>query len=147
MAVSPSSSRVRLVTGKPQTLDVASSYPLIIFPSIGFLGGEKWRWFFWITGIITIVWACIAGLFLPDNPISAKFISERERAIAVNRVRANQTGIENKTFKTEQMIEAFLDPKTWLMFFFVVFIAIPNGGLTNVSISSLEVFVHTSAPY
>jgi hypothetical protein len=46
-------------------------------------------------------------------------------------MRADQTGIENKTFKKEQMWEAFRDPKTWLMFMFNIFISIPNGGLTS----------------
>jgi sugar phosphate permease len=101
---------------------------------IGFIsGGDKWRYFFWITGAMTVVWALIVGTFLPDNPVKAKFISERQKAIAIDRVRADQTGIENKTFKKEQMIEAFMDPKTWLMFLFNIWISIPNGGLTNVS--------------
>lgn len=101
--------------------------------AIGFIDGdEKWRWFFWITGIMTLVWAVVVGTFLPDSPVKAKFITEREKAIAIDRVRADQTGIENKTFKKEQMLEAFKDPKTWLMFFFNIWISIPNGGLTNV---------------
>lgn len=95
--------------------------------------GEQWRFFFWITGAMTIVWAIVVGIFLPDNPVKAKFIDERQKAIAIDRMRADQTGIENKTFKREQMMEAFMDPKTWLMFCFHIFISIPNGGLTNVS--------------
>lgn len=98
---------------------------------IGFIGGDPWGWFFIITGAITVVWACVVGLFLPDSPVSAKFISEREKAIAIERLRSNQTGIENKTFKREQMIETFKDPKTWLMFWFNIFCSVPNGGLTN----------------
>ena len=89
--------------------------------------GEQWRYFFWITGAMTIVWAIVVGIFLPDNPVKAKFIDERQKAIAIDRMRADQTGIENKTFKRDQMIEAFLDPKTWLMFFFhVVSISTPR---------------------
>ncbi|KIV99835.1 uncharacterized protein PV09_08504 [Verruconis gallopava] len=99
---------------------------------IGFMSGDhQWRSMFWITGAMTIVWACVIGIFLPDNPVKAKFISEREKAIAIDRVRADQTGVENKTFKKEQMIEAFTDPKTWLMILFNLWISIPNGGLTN----------------
>lgn len=86
---------------------------------------------FWITGAITIVWACVIGLLLPDNPVKAKFLNEREKAIAIERIRANQTGVENKTFKREQLVECLLDPKTWLIFLFNVWISIPNGGLTN----------------
>jgi hypothetical protein len=106
--------------------------------AIGGIGGtEQWRYFFWITGAMTCVWAIVVGVFLPDNPVKAKFISEREKAIAIDRVRADQTGIENKTWKKEQMIEAFTDPKTWLMFLFNIWISIPNGGLTNVSSTDL----------
>ncbi|KAF2805001.1 putative allantoate permease [Mytilinidion resinicola] len=101
---------------------------------IGFIAGDHvWRSMFWITGAMTIVWAVVIGVFLPDNPVKTKFINERQKAILVERLRADQTGVENKTFKREQMIEAFLDPKTWLMFFFNIWISIPNGGLTNFS--------------
>ena len=86
---------------------------------------------FWITGVMTIVWACVVGIFLPDNPVKAKFVTERQKAIAIDRLRSDQTGIENKKFKKDQMWEAFTDPKTWLMFFFHIWISIPNGGLTN----------------
>ncbi|KAF5246459.1 hypothetical protein FANTH_6831 [Fusarium anthophilum] len=99
---------------------------------IGFLAGEhQWRAMFWICGGITIVWAFVLGLFLPDSPVKAKFVTEREKAIVIDHLRVDQTGVENKTFKKEQMIEAFLDPKTWLMFMFNIVISIPNGGLTN----------------
>jgi len=99
---------------------------------IGFMAGEhQWRSMFWITGGMTIVWACVIGLFLPDNTVKAKFVSEREKAIVIDRLRADQTGVENKQFKKDQLKEALLDPKTWLMFLFHVMISIPNGGLTN----------------
>jgi MFS transporter, ACS family, allantoate permease len=101
---------------------------------IGFLVGEhQWRAMFWITGAMTIVWACVVGIFLPDSPVKAKFVTEREKAIVIDRLRGDQTGIENKQFKWDQVVEAFTDPKTWLMFFFHIMISIPNGGLTNFS--------------
>ncbi|KND86994.1 putative transporter [Tolypocladium ophioglossoides CBS 100239] len=99
---------------------------------IGFLAGEhQWRSMFWITGAMTIVWACVIGIFLPDNTVKAKFVTERQKAIVIDRLRGDQTGVENKNFKKEQLIEAFLDPKTWLMFLLHIVISIPNGGLTN----------------
>lgn len=94
-------------------------------------GGHQWRWWFIVLGAISIVWSVIVGVFLPDNVVRAGFIGEREKAIAVERVRADQTGMENKTWKREQVVEALLDPKTWLMFLFNIFVSIPNGGLTN----------------
>ncbi|KAH9906068.1 putative allantoate permease [Xylariomycetidae sp. FL2044] len=99
---------------------------------IGAIAGEgQWRWYFITLGSISLVWSVILGIFLPDNLPRAKFLNEREKAITVERLRADQTGIENKTFKKEQVIEAFKDPKTWLMFAFNIFVSIPNGGLSN----------------
>lgn len=41
---------------------------------------------------MTFVYGIMVGIFLPDSPVSAKFLSEREKAIAIDRVRVNQTG-------------------------------------------------------
>ncbi|KAJ5296942.1 uncharacterized protein N7443_007835 [Penicillium atrosanguineum] len=104
--------------------------------AIGFIKTDHfhiWQSFFWICGGMTIVYGLVVGIFLSDNPVSAKFITEREKAIAIDRIRVNQTGIENKTFRREQVIEAFLDIRVWLMFLFNLWISIPNGGLTNFS--------------
>ncbi|CAJ2509251.1 Uu.00g142770.m01.CDS01 [Anthostomella pinea] len=99
---------------------------------IGAISGDgKWRWYFIILGSISLVYSVVLGIFLPDNLPRAKFLNEREKAITVERLRGDQTGIENKMFKREQMIEAFTDPKTWLMFAFNIFCSIPNGGLSN----------------
>ncbi|OKL63738.1 hypothetical protein UA08_00224 [Talaromyces atroroseus] len=101
---------------------------------VGFITGtwfKPWRVFFWILGGITIIWAIITAFLLPDSPVSAKFLSEREKAIAIERMRADQTGIENKHWKWDQVREVVLDPKTWLLFLFNIWVSIPNGGLTN----------------
>jgi MFS transporter, ACS family, allantoate permease len=101
---------------------------------VGFITGtwfKPWRVFFWILGGITIIWAITTAFLLPDSPVSAKFLSEREKAIAIERMRVDQTGIENKHWKWDQVREVLLDPKTWLLFFFNIWVSIPNGGLTN----------------
>ncbi|KAK7226746.1 hypothetical protein V2G26_014749 [Clonostachys chloroleuca] len=100
--------------------------------AVGFIHRDyAWRSFFWITGGITVVYAILVGFLLPDNPVKAKFITDRERYVAIERLRADQLGIENKTFVRSQLWELAADPKTWLMFFFNIFVSIPNGGLTN----------------
>jgi len=40
--------------------------------------------------------------FFPDSPTTAWFLTDDERAAAVCRIQKNQTGVENKHFKTEQ---------------------------------------------
>ncbi|KUJ20301.1 putative allantoate permease [Mollisia scopiformis] len=101
---------------------------------VGYVTGtwfKPWRLFFWIIGSITIIWAFFISLVLPDSPVSAKFLSEREKAIIVDRMRADQIGIENKTWKWAQFREALLDVKTWLLVLFNLWVSIPNGGLTS----------------
>ncbi|TEA00897.1 putative transporter [Colletotrichum sidae] len=56
---------------------------------------------------------------------------EREKALVVNRVKTNGTGVENKHFKWPQFKEALTDTKTWLLFLFAVASNCPNGGLTT----------------
>ena len=58
-------------------------------------------------------------------------MTDRQKMIAVERMRADQTGIENKHFKRDQLVELLVDPKTWLMFLLNIWISVPNGGLTN----------------
>ncbi|KAJ3997450.1 MFS general substrate transporter [Lentinula boryana] len=91
---------------------------------------EPWQWLMIITGLLTFVLSICFWFFFPDSPTNAWFLTPNERALAVQRIKSNQTGVENKHFKKEQMIEAFLEPKTWLFFVFSIFDNIPNS-LTN----------------
>ncbi|KAF8500313.1 major facilitator superfamily domain-containing protein [Russula emetica] len=67
-----------------------------------------------ITGTLTLITAITFLSFpVPGLPHKRRFLTEDERAKAVRRIKENQTGVENKRFKKEQMIEAFMDPRTW----------------------------------
>ena len=84
-----------------------------------------------ITGLITVVTAVLYWFLFPDSPTTAWFLTPDERAKAVFRIRENQTGVENKTFKKEQMIEALKDPKTWLFALYTVLCNVPNSLLNQ----------------
>lgn len=47
----------------------------------------------------------------------AKCFSESDRVLMIERVRANQTGIQNRSFKKAHVIEALKDPQVWLYVF------------------------------
>jgi len=67
---------------------------------IGFIKTDHfhiWQSFFWICGAMTFAYGVVVGVFLPDNPVKAKFLDEREKAIAIDRVRVNQTGEPKRT--------------------------------------------------
>lgn len=90
-----------------------------------------------ITGLITLIISVIFWFFFPDSPMTAHFLSEDERLIAVERIKVNQAGVENKHFKRDQyglrpirtgrveltcvlsrFVETMRDPKTYLLFLF-----------------------------
>ncbi|KAJ3517410.1 hypothetical protein NLJ89_g522 [Agrocybe chaxingu] len=77
-----------------------------------------WQWLMIITGIITLVTAVLFWFFFPDSPTTAYFLTPEERAQAVQRIKINQAGVENKHWKRDQFIEAFTDPKVWVMALF-----------------------------
>lgn len=91
-----------------------------------------WRWFFIIFGIIGLVWAAVLWFFMPDSALTAKFLTEQEKAIAVERLRENRTGIANKEFKMSQAIEALLDVKVWYAFFYAIACVVPSTAVASV---------------
>ncbi|CCK70061.1 allantoate permease family MFS transporter KNAG_0D03140 [Huiozyma naganishii CBS 8797] len=92
---------------------------------------EGWRVLFVIVGVITIFLGGLIYYWIPDDPASARFLSEREKLMVVERIRSNQQGFGNHEIKKYQMIEALRDPRTWLYFLFTVSSNIPNGGISN----------------
>lgn len=73
---------------------------------IGHIGGAfpSWRYIFLIWGAITFLWGIVILFFLPDSPVKAKFLSEDERKAAIDRIKENETGIENKHWKKDQVL-------------------------------------------
>jgi hypothetical protein len=66
------------------------------------------------------VFSVISFFFFPDSPMEAKFWREGERDIAIERLRANQTGIVSRKWRWEHVWEALLDPKSYFWFFLVL---------------------------
>ena len=88
-----------------------------------------WQIMFLIFGLITVVVGASVVIFFPDNPMSAR-LSHDEKVCTINRVRGNQTGIENKTFKRRQALECFADPHTWLLSLATIASSV-SGGATS----------------
>lgn len=88
----------------------------------------RWRVLFLIVGGLTLIVGVLMLVYLPNSPMTAWWLTPRQRCIAVMRIQKNRTGVLNKTFKPYQLKEALLDPKTWLIFLTNVGLNIPNGG-------------------
>lgn len=116
-----------LMNGTAQIISGFISFGTLHINTKGF---EPWQWLMIITGLITLILAISFWFLFPDSPTNAWFLTPDERAKAVQRIKENQTGVENKRFKKEQMIEALTDPKTWLFALFSALDNVPNS-LTN----------------
>ncbi|KAK9857913.1 hypothetical protein MYU51_020289 [Penicillium brevicompactum] len=91
----------------------------------------SWKYEFLIIGALCCCWGVVMIIFLPDSPVTAPQLSEHERRLAVERLRDNQTGIENRNMKPRQIFEALTDWKVWTFFLLGLSGNIPNGGISN----------------
>ncbi|KAJ7669671.1 major facilitator superfamily domain-containing protein [Mycena rosella] len=82
---------------------------------------------------VTTGWGIFLFLTLPDSPAVAPFFTQRQKTIAIKRVAGNRTGTKNKVFKHYQLIQAFSDPKTYILFIASIAAQIPNGVVSNFS--------------
>ncbi|QRD94700.1 MFS allantoate transporter [Aspergillus flavus] len=100
---------------------------------IGHIRGAlpSWKYEFIVIGALCSAWGIVMFIFLPDSPVSAPGLTQRERRITVERLRDNQTGVENKHLKPYQILEAFLDYKMYFFFILGVVCNVPNGGISN----------------
>jgi MFS family permease len=96
-------------------------------------GLAQWMYVFLIFGSISLCWGIVFTIFMPDLPSSARFLNERERVVAVERVASNRQGVKNHHFKKYQLWQALRDPKTWILFVMAVAAQIPNAAQTSVS--------------
>ncbi|KAE9582897.1 putative transporter [Colletotrichum fructicola] len=100
---------------------------------------KSWQLLFLVLGAATCVWGLFIGWWLPDSPMAAKCFNEDQKRLMIERVRANETGIQNKTYKRYQMVEAVTDPVVWCYVLLQVTSTLIIGGLgvfSNLIISS-----------
>jgi ACS family allantoate permease-like MFS transporter len=81
---------------------------------------KRWKQLFLVLGAITVFFGVVVFFFMPADPATAKFLTPRERMIAVERMREVKTGGIHKEFKMSQFWESVRDPRLYLFFFAVL---------------------------
>ncbi|KAK5683192.1 hypothetical protein LTS10_004723 [Elasticomyces elasticus] len=104
---------------------------------------RSWQIMYLVCGLLTIALGILIVLFLPDSPMTSR-LSAAEKVAAIERVRANQTGIENKTWKWHQFRETMLDVKTLLIVVTILAGNIPTGATGSFSSLLIKSFGYTS---
>ncbi|KAF8974370.1 major facilitator superfamily domain-containing protein [Flammula alnicola] len=104
---------------------------------------KNWQILFTLLGCVTFIWGIFVFLWLPDSPIRATCFSPEDRILMAERVRKNDTGIQNKTFKMYQAYEALKDFTVWAIVIISFTNALPTGGLGAFSNIILTAFGFT----
>lgn len=90
---------------------------------------KSWQALFMTYGSFSFLWGIFVLVVMPDSPMRAKCWSEDDKKLMVERVRTNQTGLQNKVFRKEQLIEAFKDPQVWAYGLISFLTTLPTSGL------------------
>ncbi|KAG2174789.1 hypothetical protein INT43_005851 [Umbelopsis isabellina] len=90
---------------------------------------KSWQALFMTYGCFSFLWGIFVLIVMPDSPMRAKCWSEDDKKLMVERVRTNQTGLQNKVFRKEQLIEAFKDPQVWAYGLISFLTTLPTSGL------------------
>ncbi|KAL8661757.1 MAG: hypothetical protein Q9202_005319 [Teloschistes flavicans] len=98
-----------------------------------------WRMLFLVEGLPSVLASVVAWFYVPDSPGEARYLSKREREVAVQRLQAGRSkpehGKRRRKFNWNEIWEALRDPKCYLTA--VMFCS------CNVAFSSLPVFLPT----
>lgn len=85
----------------------------------GDAGIAAWRWLFIVEGAITIAFAIVAALILPDYPAETRWLSPEERHIAQARLAIDHgfeaDADEDDVPALQGLLMAVKDPKVWLL--------------------------------
>ncbi|TKA43986.1 hypothetical protein B0A54_04749 [Friedmanniomyces endolithicus] len=101
---------------------------------------QPWRMciFLGFNGMSTII------TFMPDSAANARFLTHKQKVIAVDRIAKNMVGVKTKQYKMSQVFEALLDVKVWTLILIGLATGVINGGVSNFGSSLIKGFGFSS---
>ncbi|KAK6387659.1 hypothetical protein LTS17_000928 [Exophiala oligosperma] len=91
---------------------------------------DGWQNIFLFAGLLTLFWSLVVLWLMPDDPKRAKFLTERERFVALERVRDNNSGLVDQHIKPSQIFEIVRDPAA-LMLITLMFCACVSNSIVG----------------
>ncbi|KAF2113930.1 allantoin permease [Lophiotrema nucula] len=92
---------------------------------------SSWQLIFLVIGLLNFVWSFMFLWIMPDSPSSAKFLSHKQRIVAIDRIAGNMIGVKTKEFQMRQALEAVLDVKVHCLVLIAMGCGVVNGGVSN----------------
>ncbi|PNS20656.1 High-affinity nicotinic acid transporter [Sphaceloma murrayae] len=103
-----------------------------------------WRIMFVTMGSITVVLGVFTLVFLAENPMKAKFLTNAEKAALLHHISINQTGVVNRRFKWSQVRELLADVQIWWLMVITILVCTTSGVISSYSSTLLNNFGYTS---
>ncbi|GAQ03865.1 uncharacterized transporter C417.10 [Aspergillus lentulus] len=91
---------------------------------------KRWQYIYIFAGVLTFlfgIWCCA----MPNSPVSAWFLTQEERVVAVERLRRGQTGVRCQKIKLSQIKESALDLKMYLIAIMMAAAYTINGAISG----------------
>ncbi|CAF3722339.1 unnamed protein product [Adineta steineri] len=90
----------------------------------------QWQLLFIIEGIPTIILAFICWFCLPDSPEQARFLTDKQRQLQIDRLAEDAGASNNHSFSWLQVLSVFTDWKTYAYAIIYIFGTITLQGVT-----------------
>ncbi|KAF2758932.1 allantoin permease [Pseudovirgaria hyperparasitica] len=92
---------------------------------------RSWQLIFLTIGLLNFVWGWVFLFVMPDSPSTARFLTHKQKVIAVHRIAENMIGVKTKQFQPKQALEAALDIKVHCAVMIGLGCGVINGGVSN----------------
>ncbi|KAJ5128113.1 hypothetical protein N7448_008892 [Penicillium atrosanguineum] len=86
-----------------------------------------WRIMYLFAGVLTFCWSFVIWTYFPDGPATARGFTEYERAMAIRRLRKNNTGVDSTHLVPSQILEALTDWYFWAVFVMSMLSSVASG--------------------
>lgn len=90
---------------------------------------QSWKILFVVLGCATLLLGFATIFTLPDSPMSARFLSDEEKAALLHHVASNKTGVLNTRFRPSQLLAALADVQLWLLALMTILV---SGVITSI---------------
>ncbi|KAJ5883275.1 uncharacterized protein N7473_010161 [Penicillium subrubescens] len=101
---------------------------------------HSWQLIFLTIGLLNFVCGGVFLALMPDSPASARFLTHRQRVIAVRRVAENMIGVKTRQIKLGQAVENLYDIKILCCAGIGIACGVINGGVSNFASSLIKGF-------
>ncbi|TPX35535.1 hypothetical protein SmJEL517_g02193 [Synchytrium microbalum] len=96
----------------------ATAFSGLIATGVFYMDGKgglaAWRWIFLLEGLPSVILGIVFYFLIPDYPETCKFLSEREREIAVTRLRVDPAHAAVKVFKRDEIWPVLREWQLWV---------------------------------